>query len=753
MTSMPSPQKTRKDAKDPTRSFVLATILIIAVGETTFLGFLLTFSPDQLHRMAGPASMLAVALLGAYLIWRDKVRAAMYCTGFGVWASITLVVWLNGGIRAPLSYAYPIVIVMAGWLISARVAVVITAMTCAVIVGLIVGESAGLLPEKDLAPPVLFGNTLLFVCVLAAALINLLVRAYQKQLSESDAVRQRFQTAFRSSPAAFSIVTVDEGRVLEVNDNFQRDFGWSRDELLGQTTLEVGLWPSPLHRKSWAEALLKLGRLIDYETVWLHKSGERRDVSISAEIIDLDGKPCILAHTSDITERKRADEQIQRLAFFDPLTQLPNRRMLLDRLKSAMSAHMRHRSLGALLFIDLDNFKNLNDSLGHDQGDTLLRMTAARLRDSIRDGDTVARLGGDEFVVMLEDLNGAPDQAMREASALAEGIRRALNQAYRLGALVRYSTPSIGMTLFGHASEPLEEPLRRADLAMYQSKSAGRNTIRWFDPQMLASASSRANLEQDLREAVASQQLSVHYQAQVDQEGRTVGAELLMRWKHPLRGWVSPEDVIPIAEETTLILALGQWVLDTACKQLAGWHERPGFAHLMLSVNVSARQFHQADFANQVVDALERHGANGSRLVLELTESVLVSNVSDVIAKMQVLQSRGIRFSLDDFGTGYSSLSYLKRLPLHELKIDQGFVRDILIDPNDAAIAKMVIVLAETLGLNVVAEGVETLAQKNALLAQGCRLFQGYLFARPLPVVDFERFLEQTLATALSDLP
>ena len=419
--------------------------------------------------------------------------------------------------------------------------------------------------------------------------------------------------------------------------------------------------------------------------------------------------------------------------------------MLQDRLQVAMSAHIRHNTLGALLFIDLDNFKTLNDSLGHDKGDELLRQVAARLTQNVRDGDTVARLGGDEFVVMLEDLSNISEVALDQSMKTAEKIRAALSLEYRFGQHTRYITPSIGITLLGCEAELVEEPLRRADLAMYQAKAAGRNTICVFDPQMLITAASRADLEQDLREAIAGQDFVAHYQPQVGADGLTMGAELLLRWQHPQRGWVSPGEFIPVAEETTLILTLGQWVIDTACVQLAKWRQIPEFSHLTLSVNVSARQFHQPDFASQVLATIERHDVPGSHLILELTESVLVANVGDVIAKMQVLQTSGIRFSLDDFGTGYSSLGYLKRLPLHELKIDQSFVRDILVDPNDAAIARMVIVLAETLGLRVVAEGVETRQQKEALLAQGCRAYQGYLFAPPMPLSDFERFIDRTV--------
>ena len=443
----------------------------------------------------------------------------------------------------------------------------------------------------------------------------------------------------------------------------------------------------------------------------------------------------------DITRRKAAEEQIRSLAFYDPLTQLPNRRLLMDRLEKALSTGLRHQRSGALLFVDLDNFKTLNDTLGHDKGDLLLQQVAQRLCTCVRDCDTVARLGGDEFVVMLEDLSANPQEAAAQAEVVGAKILAALNQNYRLASYEHHSTPSIGITLFGESNEGIDEPLKRADLAMYQAKAAGRNTLRFFDPKMQDVVTARAALEDGLRDALANHQFLLHYQAQVDSEGKTTGAEALVRWMHPTRGMVSPAEFIPLAEETSLILPLGSWVMETACTQLTAWAGHATTAHLTLSVNVSARQFHQNDFVAQVRAVLERTGANPQRLKLELTEGLLVSNIEDVIAKMTTLKSIGVGFSLDDFGTGYSSLSYLKRLPLDQLKIDQGFVRDILIDPNDAAIAKMVIVLANSLGLACIAEGVETQAQRSFLAGQGCHAYQGYLFSRPLPVAAFEAFL------------
>jgi diguanylate cyclase (GGDEF)-like protein len=468
-----------------------------------------------------------------------------------------------------------------------------------------------------------------------------------------------------------------------------------------------------------------------------------RNVSISGEIIELDRVPCILAYTTDITSRKVAEEQIQKLAFFDSLTGLPNRRLLMDRLDQAMAACTRHQRQGALLFIDLDNFKTINDTHGHDKGDLLLQQVGERLSGLVREGDTVARLGGDEFVVMIEDLSGNAIDAATQAETVSRKVLATLNQDYALSHGSFHSTPSIGVTLFGAQIENIEEPLKRADLAMYQAKSAGRNTIRFFDPRMQAMVSERAALELDLREALRLDQFVLYFQPQVQRGGLVTGVEALVRWSRPQQGIVSPGAFIGLAEETGLILPIGERILAMACRQLARWSAKPGMAHLALSVNVSPRQFQQDNFVDQVLGVLERTGAPPQRLKLELTESLLISNVDDVIAKMDAIKARGVGFSLDDFGTGYSSLSYLKRLPLDQLKIDQSFVRDILIDPNDAAIARMVIVLAESLGLEVIAEGVETSAQQLALQAQGCHAYQGYLYSRPLPIEAFEQLATQ----------
>ena len=481
---------------------------------------------------------------------------------------------------------------------------------------------------------------------------------------------------------------------------------------------------------------------MDYEIIRPCDGQTRWVAALGRFIYDADGTPAFLKGTiQDITERKLAEQQIRKLAFFDSLTGLPNRRLLMDRLQHALASSVRRRQHGALILIDLDHFKNINDTLGHKQGDLFLQQVAQRLQASVRDSDTVARLGGDEFVVLLEDLGVDALQAASQAAVVAEKVSLQLSRYYELGYWAHNCTSSMGIALFGEQAEEVDDILIRADLAMYKAKDGGRNTLCFFDPEMQIEVTNRVALEKDLHEAILQKQFCVFYQTQVDGGNRIVGAEALLRWQHPTRGWVSPSEFIPKAEITGLILPLGQWMLEAACTQLALWAAHPLTAELTLAVNVSARQFHDDGFVEQVLEALRRTGAKAHLLKLELTESLLVAKVEDLIGKMHALKARGVQFSLDDFGTGYSSLSYLKRLPLDQLKIDQSFVRDILIDPDDAAIAKLVISLADSLGLAVIAEGVETQAQRDALAGIGCHNYQGYLFSRPLPAADFDALL------------
>ncbi len=439
--------------------------------------------------------------------------------------------------------------------------------------------------------------------------------------------------------------------------------------------------------------------------------------------------------------------ELEVLAGQDMLTLLPNRRELMERLKMALSLTARTGKCGALLLIDLDHFKTINDTRGHIVGDVLLKEVAQRLIASMREGDTVARFGGDEFMVMLENLDSDLANAARQAEFVSEKILEKIRQPYILVATeFGHSSASIGVALFSPGQHSTEELIKQADVAMYQAKDAGRNTMRFYDAEMQARLVDRAAMEEDLRQAMTLGQLTLHYQPQVDSAGRVVGAEVLVRWLHPQRGLVAPAQFIPLAEEVGLIAAIGSWVLEATCLQLARWAMQPTLSGLTLSVNVSSHQFRQSEFVDRVSQILSHTGADPRRLRLELTESIMVRDVDHVVAKMRALRDQGVGFSLDDFGTGYSSLAYLKRLPIDQLKIDQGFVRDILSDHNDAAIAKMVIALADSMGLSVIAEGVETQEQRDCLAALGCHEYQGYLFGRPVPVKDFEASLLRAAA-------
>ena len=545
---------------------------------------------------------------------------------------------------------------------------------------------------------------------------------------------------FMNNSTFLAWVKDDSGRYVFANVQYEKRLNWQPGSWQGKRDTDLF---SPALAQSIRESdqvVLNAGQPVELEDTTIDAAGKTVHWLLTKfSYIDSDGRRYLCGLAIDITERKVAEDRIESLAFYDPLTGLPNRRLLLDRLAHVLDASSRNARLGALLFIDLDNFKTLNDTLGHDQGDLLLQMVAERLVTNVRKGDTLARLGGDEFVVLLEDLGESALDAAAQAETVAESVLATLGQPYMLGGHAHHSTPSIGITLIGETSESLEEPLKRADLAMYQAKAAGRNTLRFFDPRIQSVINERAHLETELRAAVAQQQLLLHYQPQVDTD-RLIGAEVLVRWRHPERGIVSPADFIPLAEDTGLIVPLGRWVLDQACAQLALWATQPAMAQLTIAVNVSPYQFHQANFVDQVLEAIANAGANSQMLKLELTEGMLITSVGDVISKMARLKKEGVSFSLDDFGTGYSSLAYLKRLPLDQLKIDQSFVKDILVDSNDAAIATTIIALAKSLSLAVIAEGVETEAQRDFLAQHGCSAYQGYLCSRPLPLDAFEAF-------------
>jgi diguanylate cyclase (GGDEF)-like protein/PAS domain S-box-containing protein len=443
----------------------------------------------------------------------------------------------------------------------------------------------------------------------------------------------------------------------------------------------------------------------------------------------------------DITKRKTAEKEIQRLAFHDQLTGLPNRQLLRDRLQHAVLLSKRSHSLGAVMFIDLDNFKTLNDTQGHHKGDLLLQQLAQRLTDCAREIDTVARLGGDEFVVVLEELSSDAVEAATQAELIGEKILAALSQPCELVGYQHIGTASIGITLLDSQTSSIDELLKRADLAMYRAKAAGRNVIRFFDPAMQTAINAKMALETGLRESIQNNMFVLHYQPQLDNESRIIGVEALLRWSHPEYKNVPPSEFIPTAEETGLILPLGRWVLETACSQLVEWAKEAHTARLTLSVNVSAHQFRRPDFVREVLDVVRESGANPERLKLELTETVLINDIEDAVTKITVLKNYGITFALDDFGTGYSSLSYLRHLPLEQLKIDRSFIGRIPGNVNDAAIVQAIIGMGHTLGLTIIAEGVETEQQLRFLAEHGCNAYQGFLFSKAVTAEEFGKYL------------
>jgi diguanylate cyclase (GGDEF)-like protein/PAS domain S-box-containing protein len=562
---------------------------------------------------------------------------------------------------------------------------------------------------------------------------------YHRELQRAQEDLRIAATAFESQEGIF--VTDRHRKILRVNRSFTSITGYSAVEALGQTP---SLMKSGRHGQAFYDtmhtALAATGE-------WSGEIWNRRKdgtifpewLAITAVKTDAGEVTHYVGTLTDITLRKAAEEEIRHLAFYDPLTRLPNRRLLRDRLRQALLTCRRTQHRGALMFIDLDNFKLVNDSLGHDQGDLLLQEMARRLVAAVRQGDTVARLGGDEFVVVLEDLSHEATAAARQAEAVAEKMLQSLATSMTLADQAVQISCSIGVVLFADDTLQPEDMMKHADLAMYRAKESGRNAVRFFDPEMHAAVVKRVALEQDLRTGLQEGQLRLYYQAQVDGQGRIIGAEALARWLHPGRGMVSPGEFIPLAEECGLILPLGQWVLQTACEQLARWAHEPGREHLTLAINVSGRQLHQQDFVAQVLQTLAQTGAPAHLLKLELTESLLLEHPEDAIAKMNALQVHGVGFALDDFGTGYSSLALLRLLPLSHLKIDQSFVHNLGTDPRATAIVRTLATLADSLGMSVIAEGVETQEQRDHLARNGCHACQGYLFGRPVPVEEFMR--------------
>ena len=717
---------------------LMACAVLVSVG--------LMFPTGSSNRVAGALCMVLVCLASVLLSAQKKARLALLTLLLGTWLAATGLTLTQGGIDSVLLVAYAPLICLTGWIFGIRVAIILGILTIVWTLFLALAQVFGLRPSHTETPELLrwlFSSfTLLFSLFVMAYLVGFHERRLRK-VKELDGALKQSESMFRAMTEMLpvGIFRADiEGNCLFVNPRYCEISGQTFSQSLGR-----GWWGAvlpedlPQVEDGW-RLLLAHGTAFSVEfrlaqpnhgVAWVYAQAQQQ-IDDQGECT---GHVCAM---TDITSSKTAEREIQHLAFYDALTGLPNRRLVMDRLTQAVAGCARTSTSGALFFIDLDNFKTLNDTLGHNIGDLLLQQVALRLQGDVREGDTVARLGGDEFLVILENLSPDPQAAACQAELVGEKILANLNRPYTLAGHQCINTPSIGITLFTNGRVCIDELMKRADLAMYQAKSAGRNTLCFFDPEMQAVVVARAAMEKDLRNALQEHQFLLHYQPQVDDRGHITGAEAFVRWQHPILGKVSPASFIPLAEETGLILPLGFWVLETACQQLARWHANPATAHLTLSVKVSSQQFRQSNFVDQVLATLARTQARAELLKLELNESLLMIDVEDIIEKTVALKAQGVGFSLADLGTGYSSLSHLKRLSLEQLRVDQSFVRGLLTNPNDASVTRSIFALAESLNLKVSAEGVETQAQRDALAANGCCSYQGYFFSQPLPVDAFE---------------
>ncbi|SHN17952.1 PAS domain S-box-containing protein/diguanylate cyclase (GGDEF) domain-containing protein [Pseudomonas asturiensis] len=576
---------------------------------------------------------------------------------------------------------------------------------------------------------------------LAGTLLDITQQQAQAALEVSE---EKFAKAFHSSPDSITITELGTGRYVEVNDGFCRLTGYSAPEVLGKTVHEIGIWTDTDQRQHMIDQLHETGRVHHREMAGRNKNGDPLTLDVSAEFITLNDTACLLMNARDIGLLKSAQAQIQHLAYHDSLTGLPNRALLMDRLSQQLSLLRHHGLRGALLFLDLDHFKHINDSLGHPVGDSVLNIIAARLEASVRQEDTVARLGGDEFVVLICGLTGARHEVTHQVQELSDSLRELLAEPMFLDGHRLQVTPSIGMVLIPDDGLTPADLLKRADIALYRAKDSGRNAAQFFHGSMQKAVSQRLRMENDLRLALTRHEFHLHFQAQVDCRNETInGAEALLRWQHPDYGLLPPTRFVQILEESGMILEVGSWVLDEACKTggrllKQGLIDKDAF---LMGVNISPRQFRQNDFVERVQHSLKLHHLPASMLKLEITEGIVIQNLEDTIAKMRRLKTLGVSFAMDDFGTGYSSLTYLKRLPVDTLKIDQSFVQDATSDPNDAEIIRAIVAMAQSLSLNVIAEGVETVEQLTFLEQLGCYVYQGYLFSEPLEDSGFETLL------------
>ncbi|WP_394778396.1 EAL domain-containing protein [Undibacterium sp.] len=739
-------------------SAVLFAVLVLG-GITAVPSILLALSEG----LPSIAVMDAAALIWLACIWRlrrlpYRVRAINFLGLLylvGAWFQI---------MGVPVSQIYlKAVPIMAALLLGMRPAVyalVLDAMTM-LCIGYIgnAGQFGSGLPDQPFLRWVIITLNFSFVCtaitISCAVLLQKLEKSLEAQRAISESLKQGQESLrvaneeLRLTAAAVERlndlvliteaqpISLDGPRIVFVNDAFVRRTGYTREEVLGKTPRLLQGPNTQRHELKRIRMALEKWEPVRAELINYTKGGE--EFWVEADIVPIADDAGVFTHwvavERDITERKKSEARIHKLAFFDVLTGLPNRRLLLDRISTLLSSARRTGLVSAVLFIDLDHFKNINEARGHAVGDALLRHVARRLGNLLREMDTVARIGGDEFVVLVSNIASDIQAGAHAALAVAEKIRDAMDQPFVIDGQPYSSGGTIGVTLLPKTGQSADDLLREADTAMNRAKSAGRNQIAFFESAMQFEVEQRLTIERDMAEAVGGDQFEMYLQSQVNCDGDAVGGEMLMRWFHPVRGPVSPAVFIPVAEESGLILKLGEWALRQGCQTLVRLVQA-GRA-MPVSINVSPKQFRQADFVDQVCAVLAETGAPASLLILEVTEGLLIDNLDDTIARMHQLTAMGVRFSIDDFGTGYSSLAYLKKLPLYELKIDKSFVRDAPGDPGDAAIVQAIVSMAKPLGLRVVAEGVETRQQADFLVASGCDCLQGFLFAKPMPVDEW----------------
>lgn len=739
--------------------FTQRNLTLVALGLTVLLllslvllgaaGYLEVYrDPGRPNRLYGIGAGALLACVLLYLVWRGNAYAAKIAV-------------LAIALMLPLIFKreiFDLVVPQAIW-IPFIMALVVTSFRWAMLVALttmiviVVGY-----PNAFGNPVQIFASLIIFFLLVAGRLAQreMLVETLEakRRAERSEASLRENEMKYRmlseQSPLAIQVFAPD-GRTLRVNQAWEKLWGIPFAALAGYQVFEdeqlVAAGVLPILQRAFAGERVEVP-LIEYDkarspvvpgasgTCWIRvfayplqgPEGQVREVVMIQE---------------DVSERIMAEERIRSLAYYDPLTRLPNRRLFADRLAQALASSKRSQEFGALLILDLDHFKALNDTQGHDVGDRLLIEVAGRLVATVRAKDTVSRFGGDEFVLILEEMGRHEAEAVAHAEQVAEKILDVIRQPFELsGRLGHYqSSTSIGLTLFVGQEVSLESLLKQADVALYQAKGGGRNQISFFSQEMQAAIEERMALDAALRSGLANGEFELFYQPQFDCRVGVTGAEALLRWHSAQYGAVSPARFIPLAEESGLILPIGRWVLQAACLQLKAWSAQPLMQGLQVSVNVSARQFMQADFVDQVAQCLRDSGIDPKRLKLELTESIVLDDVEGVIGKMQALNELGVAFALDDFGTGYSSLSYLKRLPLEQLKVDQSFVCEIDTDPNAAAIVRAILAMSQSLGIQAIAEGVETVTQQNFLFENGCTVYQGYLFGRPMPAEALEHLL------------